>query len=192
MLVYLRGRPAQTILCSATLRSCRPNFPSHPATAYRHPANQSQHWPYNARRWQGSHWSASTPKKSRRKRDSDLGSSALDVDALTTRLIRRLPWQATDTTGRALELVAWCPNTAKGLCSRFWSAVSISPRQHVLLSLSSGCGDTFCMLLGCWAAKTHQHLCLCCRPGQTASPGPPQGLQTRTDSFPRTSTGSVW
>ena len=40
--------------------------------------------------WQGSHWSAnllshwydSTPKKSRRKRDSNPGSSALEADAL--------------------------------------------------------------------------------------------------------------
>ena len=42
--------------------------------------------------WQGSHWSAnflshwyeSTPKKSRRKRDSTPGSSALEADDLTT------------------------------------------------------------------------------------------------------------
>ena len=46
--------------------------------------------------WQGSHWSAnfsthwydSTPKKSRRKRDSNPGSSALEADALTTRPTR--------------------------------------------------------------------------------------------------------
>ena len=31
-------------------RSCRSNFPSHPVTVYWHRANQSQHWPYNARR----------------------------------------------------------------------------------------------------------------------------------------------
>ena len=30
-------------------RSCRSNFPSHPVTVYWHGANQSQHWPYNAR-----------------------------------------------------------------------------------------------------------------------------------------------
>ena len=46
--------------------------------------------------WQGSHWSAtlshwydSTPKKSRRKRDSNPGPSALEADALTTRPTRR-------------------------------------------------------------------------------------------------------
>ena len=47
--------------------------------------------------WQGSHWSAnfeshwydSTPKKSRRKRDSNPGSSAVEADALTTRPTRR-------------------------------------------------------------------------------------------------------
>ena len=46
--------------------------------------------------WQGSHWSANVevtgmtrPGKSRRKRDSDPGSSALEADALTTRPKRR-------------------------------------------------------------------------------------------------------
>ena len=47
--------------------------------------------------WQGSHWSAnflshwydSTPKKSRRKRDSNPGSSDLEADALTTRPTRQ-------------------------------------------------------------------------------------------------------
>ena len=46
--------------------------------------------------WQGSHWSAnclvtgndSTPEKSRRKRDSNPGSSALEADAVTTRPTR--------------------------------------------------------------------------------------------------------
>ena len=35
-------------------RSCRANFPSHPVSVYWHWANQSQHWPYNARRLAGS------------------------------------------------------------------------------------------------------------------------------------------
>ena len=47
--------------------------------------------------WQGSHWSASfqvtgidsTPEKSRREWDSNPGSSALEVDSLTTRPTRR-------------------------------------------------------------------------------------------------------
>ena len=34
-------------------RSCRSNSPSHPLTVYWHPANQSQHWPYNTRRLAG-------------------------------------------------------------------------------------------------------------------------------------------
>ena len=34
-------------------RSCRSHFPTHPVTVYWHPANQSQHWPYNARRLAG-------------------------------------------------------------------------------------------------------------------------------------------
>ena len=36
-----------------------------------------------------SHWYGSTPEKSRRKRDSNPGSSALEADALTTRPTRR-------------------------------------------------------------------------------------------------------
>ena len=47
--------------------------------------------------WQGSHWSANfevtgmtRPRKTRRKRDSNPGPSALEVDALTTRPPRRL------------------------------------------------------------------------------------------------------
>ena len=39
--------------------------------------------------WQGSHWYDSAPKKSRRKRDSNPGPSALEADALTTRPTRR-------------------------------------------------------------------------------------------------------
>ena len=42
--------------------------------------------------WQGSHWSHSydsTPEKSRRKRDSNPGSSTLEPDALTTRTTMR-------------------------------------------------------------------------------------------------------
>ena len=75
-------------------RSCGSNFPSHPVTAYWNWANQSQHWPYNARRlaewllecqfW--SHWYDSTPVKSR---DLNPRSSALWVDAVTTRPTRR-------------------------------------------------------------------------------------------------------
>ena len=34
-------------------RSCRSNFPSHPVTVYWHRADQSQSWPYNARRLAG-------------------------------------------------------------------------------------------------------------------------------------------
>ena len=52
------------------------------------PTSPSAH-PMTPGAWQGSHWSAnvchwydSTPKKSRRKRDSNPGSSALEADAL--------------------------------------------------------------------------------------------------------------
>ena len=71
-------------------RSCKPNFPSHPVTVFWHRADQSQCWPYNARRLAGqplecqflSHWYDSTPKKSRRNWDSNPGSSALEAGAL--------------------------------------------------------------------------------------------------------------
>ena len=56
--------------------------------------------------WQGSHWSAnflshwydSTPKKSRRQRDSNPGPSALEADALTTRPPRRWKGGSGDDT----------------------------------------------------------------------------------------------
>ena len=77
--------------------SCRPNFPPHPVTVHWHRANHSQHWPCNARRLAGqplecqflSHWYDSTPEKSRRRRDSNSGSSAIEANALTTRPTRR-------------------------------------------------------------------------------------------------------
>ena len=78
-------------------RSCRSNVLPHPVTVYWHQANQSQCWPYNARRLAGkplecqclSDWYDSTPKNSWRKRDSNPGPSALEADALTTRPTRR-------------------------------------------------------------------------------------------------------
>ena len=59
--------------------------------------------------WQGSHWSAnflshwydSTPKKSRRKRDSNPGPSALEADASTTRPTRR--WEGAEERERERE-----------------------------------------------------------------------------------------
>ena len=50
-IVYLRDGSAQTVdVLPHWVRSCRPNFPSHPVTVYWQRASQSQHWPYNARR----------------------------------------------------------------------------------------------------------------------------------------------
>ena len=71
-------------------RCCRSNVLPHPVTVYWHRADQSQCWPYNARRLAGqplecqflSHWYDSTPTKFRRKQDSNLGSSTLEADAL--------------------------------------------------------------------------------------------------------------
>ena len=64
--------------------------------------------------WQGrhcgakccSHWYDSTPEKSRRKRDSNPGSSALEADALTTRPTRRsvLDGQAGRRSPRVREI----------------------------------------------------------------------------------------
>ena len=46
-----------------------------------------------------SHWYDSTPKKSRRKRDSNPGSSALEADAFTTRPTRR-----SNSEGRGVDM----------------------------------------------------------------------------------------
>ena len=78
-------------------RSCRSNCPSHPVTVYWHQAIEPQNWPYTARHLAGqplecqflSHWYDSTPEKSRRKRDLNPGSSALEADAVATRSTRR-------------------------------------------------------------------------------------------------------
>ena len=78
-------------------RSCRSNFLSHPVTVCWHRSNHSQHWPYSARCPAGkplechflSHWYDSTPEKSRRKRDSNPGSSSLEAGALATRPMRQ-------------------------------------------------------------------------------------------------------
>ena len=67
--------------------------------------------------WQGSHWECqilshwydSTRKKSRRKRDSNPGSSALEADALTTRPPRRF----TVTTRHCVYLVLFTSPPAR-------------------------------------------------------------------------------
>ena len=92
-------------------RSCRPNIPSHPV--YWHRADQSQRWPYIARRLAGqplefhflSHWYDSTPEKSRRKRDSNPGSSAPEAVALTTWPTRRSACMEVQLNGRVYALV---------------------------------------------------------------------------------------
>ena len=76
--------------------------------------------------WQCSHWSAnflshwcdSTTEKSRRKRDSKPGSSALVVDALTTRPTRRcqaVSWQGAPFPGHARN----CTQARESLSSPF-------------------------------------------------------------------------
>ena len=70
--------------------------------------------------WQGSHWSTndSTPKKSRRKRDSNLGSSALEADALTTRPTRRSQGGGKKERGDARKMTAISPSEGGAICSQ--------------------------------------------------------------------------
>ena len=70
-------------------RSYRSSFPSHPQYTDTGPTSHSTD-PITPGVWQGGHWSANfshwyDPKKSRRMRDSNPESSALEADALTTR-----------------------------------------------------------------------------------------------------------
>ena len=54
MLVYLKDGTAQTILRAATLRQkLQIKLSTSPFTVYWHQADQSQRWPYNARRLAG-------------------------------------------------------------------------------------------------------------------------------------------
>ena len=96
--VYLRDASAKTTLRAATLRQklqtklsispshsiLTPGQPVPALTLYlQAPGRVATGVPIL------SHWYDSTPEKSRRKRDSNPGSSALVVDALTTRPTRR-------------------------------------------------------------------------------------------------------
>ena len=94
---------SQGRICSDNLTCCHTEIEAADQTFY---LTQSQYTdtgpispsadPITPGAWQGSHWSASflvtgmtrPPKKFRRKRDSNPGSSALEVDALTTRPTR--------------------------------------------------------------------------------------------------------
>ena len=59
-----------------------------------------------------SHWYDSTPEKSRRRRDSNPGSSALEVDALTTRPTRRYPaWAVFYCHNHHSLVVGWLLNS---------------------------------------------------------------------------------
>ena len=90
-LVYLRDRSAQTILRAATLEIevADPTFYlTQSQYTDTRPTSPSAD-PVTLGAWQGSHWYDSTPKKSRYKRDSNLGPCALEADALTTRPTRR-------------------------------------------------------------------------------------------------------
>ena len=100
MLVCLRDGSAQTIFmcCYTEIEVADQTFhltqsqytdtgPTSPSTDPITPgAWQGSQWSSNSL----SHWYNSTPKKSRRKRGSNPGSSTLEADALTTRPTRRL------------------------------------------------------------------------------------------------------
>ena len=62
-----------------------------------------------------SHWYDSTPEKSRRKRDSNPGPSALEADALTTRPTRRSLFRETDSFIRG-PLLSVGPTPLRTLC----------------------------------------------------------------------------
>ena len=80
--------------------------------------------------WLGSHWSAtvydSTPKKSRRKRDSYPRSSALEADALTTRSTRR-----SDRWGTTIDFTTSFLHSSR--FSAFRSCIIHSRPVHSLL-----------------------------------------------------------
>ena len=84
--------------CHTETEVCRSNFLPHPVTVYWHRANQSQHWPYNARRLAGqplecqfwSHWYDSTWKNPGASGIQTPDPSTLEADALTTRPRRQL------------------------------------------------------------------------------------------------------
>ena len=97
---------SQGRLCSDSFTCCHTETEVADPTFY---LTQSQHTdtgptspstdPITPGAWQGSHWSHlshwydSTLKKSRRKRGSNPGSSALEADALTTRPTRLYKWR---------------------------------------------------------------------------------------------------
>ena len=97
---------SQGRICSDSFTCCHTEIQvaDQTVTVYWHRANQSQHWPYNAKRLAGqplkcqflSHWYDSTPEKSWHKQDSNPGSSASEANALTTRPTRwwvcKDPW----------------------------------------------------------------------------------------------------
>ena len=114
-------------------RSSRSNFPFHPVTVYWHRVNQFKHWPLHARRLAGlrlechflSYWYDSTPEKSRRKRDSNPGSSALEADALTSRTTRR--WKGRAVTVSTINLFI-TEDSCQSLCEAH-SHIRQDPRQ---------------------------------------------------------------
>ena len=115
---------AQTILRAATLRQkLQIERSSSPQSQYTDtgPTSPSAD-PITPGAWQGSHWSANFEvtgmtrprKKSRHKRDSNPGSSALETDALTTRPTRRCADRQTDRQTDQLLSRWWCYRQVSG------------------------------------------------------------------------------
>ena len=159
-------------------RSCRSNVLPHPVTVYWHRSDQSQCWPYNARCLAGwplecqflSHWYDSTGKKSWRKRDSNLGSSALEADALPLGQRggqefkdRGVYWQLAFYThlkakhsqrNKGESIAPLTPNTA--LCQPFtWVYWPLDPSQLFKISTVAPMVEVVCWLLNIAAT------CLC-------------------------------
>ena len=99
MLVCLTDGHAQIILRAATLREKLQiklsTSPSHSILAPGQPVPALTLSFQAPDRVALSHWYDSNPEKSRRKRNSNPGSSALEADALTTRPTRRCSKQST-------------------------------------------------------------------------------------------------
>ena len=104
LLLQQRASVSQGQICSDSFTCCHTGIEVADQTFHLTQSQNTDTWPTSPSSdpitpgaWQGSHrsanflshWYDSTPEKSRRKRDSNPGSSALEADALTTRPTRR-------------------------------------------------------------------------------------------------------
>ena len=152
-----QARVSQGRICSDNFTCCHTKTEVADQTFY---LTQSQHTdtgptspsadPKTPGAWQGSHWSANFEvtgmtrprKKSRRQRESNPGSSALEADALTTRPTRR-SWyrtfsakQATNKQSPYLPLSTRTPNHT--------TIEMVHGERTGVVNSSSSEADTFC------------------------------------------------